>query len=267
MTMLPRLLIVASFFTGAIDNLSRWLDRTGSDGRASLNSAAFHHVMTLEPASSSSTETTSCDIYGGKLRLLFKTDLLGWNTGDCLADRNLSNALDAVDTAAGAGSTQPEKLPFATRLNVRDEYENEIGPILEKARTQLARPDLRFVPNFERNFAFMKKWIKENKRIARNVTEEWEGQLGTRTKDYFEGLVRFLEYKHFEDDEMLREGFFEAVDKAEVQFRIIDKSEMDKNHGRNCETVIEGGICYLQTHPEGYGWGTGDAAENLLDVL
>ena len=43
-------------------------------------------------------------------------------------------------------------------------------------------------------------------------------------------------------DEMLSEGFQEAVSKNEVVFRIIDKLKYDNY----CECVIEDGILYLQ---------------------
>jgi hypothetical protein len=221
---------------------------------------AHYHVITLEPAEADNAPTTSCDIQGGKLRLTFRKDSLGWNAGYCLADDNISQALNAVDVRDGAGTSKPAMLPFATRLNIRDAYEKEIPPTLEAARKSLHRSDLTFTPNFAENFAFMKAHERDG-----NVNEGWEAQFGARAKDYFQGFADFLANHKFEDDDMLREGFFDACEKADVQLRIVDKKMMKS--GNSSETQVQDGVCYLQTTPHGWGWSPSSAAYNLLEVL
>lgn len=222
-------------------------------------------MITLEPAEAKDAPTTSCDIKGGRLRMTFRQDSLGWNAGYCLAGDNISQALNSEDMKDGAGTSKPAKLPFATRLNIRDEYEKEIPPTLEAARKSLHRPDLTFTPNFAENFAFMKSWIAANQDEARNVNEGWEAFLGARTKDYFQGFTDYLANNKFEADDMLREGFFDACEKADVQLRIVDKKKM--KGGNSSETQVQDGVCYLQTTPDGWGWSPSNASHNLLDVL
>jgi hypothetical protein len=59
---------------------------------------------------------------------------------------------------------------------------------------------------------------------------------------YFEGFVGQLEYQKFGEDEMLREGFNEGVEKGIVEFRVLEKMKFETY----CECEIEDGVLYLQ---------------------
>lgn len=82
-------------------------------------------------------------------------------------------------------------------------------------------------------------------------------------REYFDGFVSQLNWQKFEDDDMLQEGFKEAVDKNEVALRIVDKLQQ----GSYCEAVVEDGILWLQSTPTRWGTNISNAAENLVDKL
>ena len=69
-------------------------------------------------------------------------------------------------------------------------------------------------------------------------TREWGGTFVS----YFEGAEYILKYQKFGEDDMLQEGFNEAVEKGEIAIRIVDKL----NAGSYNESVIEDGVLYLQ---------------------
>ena len=255
-----------SFFSSALDKVQRFVKENGDYGRDAINRAASYHVMTLEPvidaAQKAQFSTVGCDFHGGKLRLLFHPDSLGWDTSDCLD--KLNDALDAADTQAA--DKAPAKLPFNTRVDIRDEYDKTIGEVLALARTQLQNPTLTFTPNFAANYAAIATFIHDGEDDADRINADWARSLGAHTKLYFEGFAEFLRHKKFNRDDMLREGFNEAVHKADVQLRVVTKAKFD-DEDRLCDVQIEDGVCYLQTTAPGWGWNPHDVADGLLDRL
>lgn len=178
------------------------------------------------------------DVYEGKLRILFAPGCLGVNIDDALSREVLLKALNEAP-AAPEGESAAEPLSFAARANIRKEYEPKVEQIRVKIGEILEKPDIKLTPNFENTFA---KLQEESRAKDTQLRKDWEDVLGYFTQLYWEGLVNQLKYLKFGEDELLREGFHEAVEKGEVAFRIVDKLK----YSSYCECEIDEGMLYLQ---------------------
>lgn len=78
----------------------------------------------------------------------------------------------------------------------------------------------------------------------KDARDDWETNLGGFTLSYFESFVSVLERKKFAEDELLREGFAEAVEKGIVRFRVVDKLPSGYN-----EIVLDDGAVAIQVYP------------------
>jgi hypothetical protein len=174
------------------------------------------------------TKFTYCgvDFLDGVLRIVFNPDALG---------SNVSNAADNL-AAELSNAPQPEgalSLSFIARSSIKKDYDTKITEILEKCQALLQNPKLKFDPGFEN----LGKALKGGK----DVRDDWEGNLGSFAKSYFESFKDVLEREKFGDDELLREGFEEGVPEAVVKLRVVEKL----NSGYN-ETVLEDGVLIIQ---------------------
>lgn len=168
----------------------------------------------------------------------------------------LTQALN--EAAPAADEARP--MSYKARTSVRQDYEPAIEATRKKLADMLEKPDLKLTPNFEANFAAIKAAAaKKNS----GVRDDWEGSIGNMARLYFEGAAYQMDYQKFGDDEMLREGFNEAVEKGEIGLRVVEKL----TYGSYNEVVIEDGVCWLQTTAANYGTNVDYAAEKLLDQL
>jgi hypothetical protein len=147
-------------------------------------------------------------------------------------------------------------MSFNARSSIAADYQPKISETEEKFRTMLALPDLKLNGNFEQIFAA----IKANPKDAR---EDWEKSIGSAALSYFEGLQYKMDYQGFGKDDMLQEGFAEAVEKKEIALRVVPKLVK----GGYNEMYIEDGVCYIQTIPSRWYTNTGDAGEGLMELL
>ena len=197
-----------------------------------------------------------CTIVDGKLVILFAEGNLGTNINDALEKRKLLQALNEAPAAADNTS----KISFAARDGIRQDYDPKIEELRKKIGVLIAKPDIKLVPNFDEAFAKLKE---ESKRKKNELDKEWESRLGYYIYSYFESVESTMRYKEFEDDDMMQEGFNEAVDKGEIAFRIVDKLEYDSY----CEVVVGDGRLYVQTIPSRWGSNASYAAQKLVEQL
>ncbi|KAI0154635.1 hypothetical protein GGR57DRAFT_107107 [Xylariaceae sp. FL1272] len=244
---------IHEYFDSSTRRLQEYIDKYGDEGVKEVNTIVHAHVMTLDVDDGKRFSYSGADIQDGQIRLLFHPENLGSNISSALSMEYL---LDALNKAK-----DPESRPisFAARLSIREGYDRKIKEVEDKIAELLGKP-LNLVPNFESNFAVLKE---ESQKKKTDLRKDWESSFGQAIHDYFYGLSRQLEWQKFEDDELLQEGFFEIVEKAEVQFRIVEKL---KERSYN-EVVIEDGVLYIQTIPSRWWSNSSDAAEGLVNML
>lgn len=240
---------------GALSSLERFVDKTGEEGKAELNTLASSHTIVMDVTSKPGINYTGCEIVNGLLRILFVKDCLGTNVNDSLD--TLSEAINEAGT-----SKDDTTLDFNARIGIKNDYEPKIGAIQAKFKKILDTPTFDIEPNFEHNYAAMKAYTKDGKH-GNSYLREWQKSLGRFTLEYFESFMEVMENKGFGDDEMIQEGFKESVEKNQVALRIVDK--LDKGHYN--EPFIENGVLYIETTPDNWATNVGDPGYELMNIL
>lgn len=235
---------IVRYVEGAIWKLKYQLGSIGETLKDELNVVCHAHTITLLAADVASYN--GCDIVDGVLRLLFGPTYLGTNIDQCLD--SLPEVINKAPQPAGAPS-----LSFASRHAIKADYAANVDSMLEKARKLLENSDLKFEPGFEENSKLLQG--------GKDVRDDWETNLGRFTLGYFESFVDKLQYEKFGDDDMLREGFAEAVSTSVVKFSIVEK--MDGYNG----VKVENEAFVMQTTPGYFGTNISQTCEKLVDVL
>lgn len=98
---------------------------------------------------------------------------------------------------------------------------------------------------------------------GKDVRDDWERNLGAFARGYYESFVDVLEREKFGEDELLREGFEEGVEKGIVRLRVVEKLVK----GSYNEILVEEGSVVIQTTPTNWGTNIYDSAAKLVDIL
>jgi hypothetical protein len=205
----------------------------GQVGIDEINNICYSHVLTMEYDEAKKVRYCGADVVDGKLRIIFEEGEMGTNMYGALDGPPLEKALTEADPPAGT------IMSYSARANIRLDYDAKISPIQEKIAAQLQNPDIILLPNFEDTF---EKLMAESKRKKNTLSRTWQQELGDITRKYFDGIAFQLKKQKFGEDELLREGFQDMIDKGTIAFRIVDKLEYDSD----CECKIENGVLYLQ---------------------
>ena len=225
-----------------------------------MNKLASNHTIVLEPApEDKKISYCGCSIANGSLRILFAKEYLGTNIGN--ATQDLDKAVNEAGIASSSDSGSEASLDFNAKSSIRLEYEPKVGEVKTKLEKILALPVLTLTPNFEHNFAAVSKHVQAVG--GRDLPREWQTHFGSFTMFYFEGLAHQLEYAGFGKDEMLQEGFQDAVENNEIQLRVVEKLIKKTYH----EVLVENGVLIIQTVPKYWATNTNDVGEGIADIL
>jgi len=239
-----------------LESLEQYVNDYGEDGKSELNTLASSHTITMDVTSKSGISYTDCEIVGGVLRILFVKDALGHNIRDSL--ENLTEAINQAGISSDDAS-----LDFNARSSIKIDYEPKIGAVQAKFHTILVTPTFDLEPNFEHNYAALLAYNK-NKKSPQFGHRDWQKKLGQLTLNYFSAFVETMEDKGWGDDEMVREGVKEAVEKNQIALRIVSKLSTGKLYN---ECVVEHGVLCIQTTAENWGTNISDPANELLDIV
>ncbi|TDZ21688.1 hypothetical protein Cob_v005404 [Colletotrichum orbiculare MAFF 240422] len=250
---------ISQYVSSAIYNVKSYVSSHGDDGKSEINSICHARSLIIDIDDRPKNDrVTYCGVLvkDGKLALVFSEGNLGTNADYAVDGRGLLKALNDAPPPPGSEAT----MSYAARTSIRQDYEEKIEETRKKLGDMLEKPDIVLVPNFEANFARIREEAGKKKS---EVRDDWEGNMGNFTSMYFEGLVYQMGYQKFDDDDLLREGFNEAVEKGEIHFRIVDKMA----YGAYGEVVVEDGAVYVQTQAKNFGTNVDYAAEKILDQL
>ncbi|KAM5353970.1 hypothetical protein ACJ41O_000620 [Fusarium nematophilum] len=240
---------IAGYVAGAERQLKYFIESNGDGSKAEINQICSAHVLTMDYDEDKKVSYCGCKVSSsGELVVLFSEGNLGSNIDYALEGSNLTKALNEAPS-----SGDEQSMSYTARTSISKDYEPEISRAQEKLNKILGQ-EIAIVPNFEGNFAKLK--------AGKNVRDDFESNLGSFTRLYFEALNSYLENEKFGEDEMLQEGLLEAVEGRAVHFRIVDETKRSYN-----ETVIEGGILYLQTTPDNFGTNIDYVSSELVSLL
>ena len=252
---------ISLYIEDAIPHVEQFVDKYGEDGKRELNSLASAHAITIEETGRSDIFYSGCEVSGGLLRILFAKNYIGTNSGSAMED-----LLGAVSNAGITANASSEVAPidFSARMSIRNDYKSKVGELQQKFRQLLNLPTLSLIPNFESNFAKITFFIANSKkREVEDFPREWQKQFGWNIYEYFDYFFQGLDNKRFGDDDLMQEGFAEAVDKHEVGLRVVDKLQM----GTYNECIIENGVLWMQTTPKYWTTNIRDPVDKVLDIL
>ncbi|KAF2495274.1 hypothetical protein BU16DRAFT_550109 [Lophium mytilinum] len=238
-----------SYVADTIWNLKYFLEKHGDLGKTELNTVATAHTLTLAFDESGTVRYASCDIHDGTLRLLFQENNLGTNISAATKIEQLESALCAA--------TPDAPLSYSARINIAKAWDAKLPELQKKIGAQLANDKIVLDPNFVAVYAALKAAP-----VVAKERPDWEQSLGYIMNQYFNGLLHTLAYQKFEKDDMLQEGFAEAVEKGEIRFRVVEKLGRTYN-----ESVIEEGVFWMQTKPETWATNCGDVGSDVVNLL
>ena len=195
------------YVSRAYNTLEQFAYDYGEDGRSELNTVASSHTKTMDITSKPGISYTACEIAGGALRIVFVKGHLGTNTSESL--NNLTEVINEADT-----SSDNLSLDFNARSSIKIEYEPKVGPVKAKFEKILTIPAFELKSNFQHNYAAITAYANNSKPSRTDAfPREWQKRLGRLTLHYFSGFVDAIENKGYGDDEMIQEGFQDAVEK------------------------------------------------------
>ncbi|KKO97461.1 hypothetical protein THAR02_10440 [Trichoderma harzianum] len=225
--------MIASYIDGVLYQLDRFIGKHGEEGKTELNTIASARTISMDLDEDKKFSYCGCKISpAGQLVILFREGYLGTNIDYACSLENLEGALNEAPSAA---VTSHRPMSFVARAAIRSDWDTEVESIKAKL-SKILKKDIAVVPHFEQAF--------DKLSAAKDAPDVWERILGMYLKMYYEGLINYLEYQKFGEDDMLYEAFNEGVDKSTVVFRIVDKGEL--KHSTYNECVIEDGTLILQ---------------------
>ena len=245
-----------NYFSVNTQGVKNYIEKYGNEGKNELNKLASSHTMTLEPVTTQDFFYCGSELSGGCLRIMFKKDQLGVNL-----DRGTSDLDKAVNTA-GAAAPGASTLDFDAKHGIKSKYDPGVGEVHEKLQRTLALPVLTLTPNFEHNFSIIDKFEKSNE-MSTIWPREWRKNLGANTLAYFNAVYKAVDQLGFGKDDMLQEGLKDAMEKNEIQLRVVDKLVK----GYYNEAIFENGVLIVQTTPPMWTTNIGDCAMKLVDLL
>ncbi|KAJ7073605.1 hypothetical protein C8F01DRAFT_1241900 [Mycena amicta] len=253
--------VLRLYMEGVITGIQWFVDTYGATGAAELNTLASAHTIFIGVGAPEKI-VRSCDsgtsLNNGALTILFHPERFGSNPHWALNEVPLFAAVNAVSVAGG----DEKDMTFLARLGISKRYAEKADPAKEKFR-QLLGKDITFDPNFTAVFVVLLADAQANPSGTVGSISEWELQFGAYTASYFEGMAFQLESLGFSGDEMLKEGFNDAVGSGVVKFRIVERLKRHKD----CEVEIEDGVLYLQTTVDKWGWNPHSIGWDIADLL
>jgi hypothetical protein len=227
-------------------NLESYLKTHGEEGKKYFNEAVSHSKISLAVEPSGEKSSTTAKVIDGSFVILFPHDSFGsWQR---INDDDFLKAVDEVPRADNA-------LPLIVKNGIKNDYDSEIDKVREEIAAILNIPDIILQPNFDANYAFLKKQEK--------MSWGWDSGLGKATIDYLKGCQNQLVSQGFKGDDMLQEGIQEVLTTKTIEVCAVDKLEKKQTN----EAILKDGKLYLRALPGDWGSWCSYVGEGILEQL
>ena len=258
-----------------MSNLKRYVDKHGAEGIEELNNVASTHTVVIGVTENPKINYCGTEITpDGVLRIVFKEGNLGVNVSDATQDiAGAVNAAGKAKAAAGGGSV----LDFAAKSNISREWDAKVSDLQNEFQDMLGLPLITLSPEFENNAAKLAAYEAQYNKTHRYASQrdsdalrdDWLSRIGEFTYQYFESALKLMQDKGFGTDDMVQEGFKEAVEKNEISLQVIDGTlPTGKGKGSSYnEASIDNGVLVLRTTPRNWTVNLSDATVYLIDLL
>lgn len=118
-------------------------------------------------------------------------------------------------------------------------------------------------PSFAENAAALAAYAKAYSRDT-DLRDDWRERIEEFTYQYFTEAKGVLVNLQFDQDDMLREGFKEGVDKNELSLRVV--KDLKNMSGYN-EALIEQRVLVMQMKPSTWAMNVGDVLVDVINLL
>ena len=256
-----------------LSHLATFKDKHGQASIDELNSLVTTHTVIIAHTEDESVKRngTDIDLANGIFRIVFREGGLGVNTYDACAD--IAGTVNKASLAAASkqGGGEEPALGFQARSDIRTEWDAKLPELQKGFQDVLATSVFTLSPNFEENAAKLFAYEKAHRKpgVGRGydkceLRDDWRNRIGEFTFQYFDDGLRALKWKNFDSDDMLQEGFKDAVEKNEIALKVVDELPEGKSYNTS---VIEGGVLVMKTTPSAWAVNVGDAMTNVVDIL
>jgi hypothetical protein len=155
----------------------------------------------------------------------------------------------------------PDTLPMIAKRSIREDYDSAKASILKSTKEELLGADITFVADYDAIW----KTIVAGKKVDKSlVPQDKAGNFGGAIKGYFEGFVWQLK-NNFKQDDMMVEGFTEAVTTSQVRLEVAPQGTALKD--TYSEIQIVDGVFVLRTVPSYFGTNVDYVARGIVDLL
>jgi hypothetical protein len=243
-----------AYFESFVENLKKFTE----EGQYADAVTAFNDLITerrIVLAADNKFSYCGCSVKGGVLEINFNTKNPGTNTH--YAASELEQQFDK-----GLFERSPLALPLIAKRGIRDNWEGDKrDEVIAKFKEELG-VDIKLMADYDAIWKALVEGKEKNKDVD---LESGSRNLGSYLYYYFDGCAYQFNYK-FNKDEMMVEGFSEAVPTREIWVEVVPETKAGlKETYYECE--IKDGKFIMRTIPRYWGTNSNSAASNVVDLL
>jgi hypothetical protein len=235
------------YLEGVVSGVRDLIEKYPRDGAQHFNDAVHKSEIALHVNPNGNGEVIDCEIKDGVFVILFRhDDCFGYNLGN--VGGYMQKRIDEVPR---------DDFPLLVKGSLQKHYEPEFEKIKAEVAEVLAMPDVVLDSN-------LKECCDKLQAAGNKATRAWGENFGEVFIHYFgKGLLEQLRDQGFPKDDMLQEGLAEVLTSKTFKVRVVDKLVK----GSVNETILEDGVCYLQTTPDNWGYNYNSMGAKLVDML
>jgi len=235
-----------NYFKYFITRLDTYVNKHGEEGKTHFNEAVSNSKISIAVEPTGEKSSTTGKVVDGVYVIHFPQDY--WGSWQQISDDDFLKAIDEVPRADNA-------LPLIVKNGIKNDYDSKIDKVRKDLGETLAIPDLIIQPNFDANYAFLKK--------QKSPPSGYDYNLGKATIDYLEGCLNRLNSQGFKGDDMLQEGIQEVLATKTIEVCAVEKLEKKDTN----EAILKDGKLYLNALPADWGSWCSYMGEGILEQL
>jgi len=241
-----------SYLDGFIDNLKKYTGEGEFDEAIqTFNSLVTERKITIAADNKFSYE--GCSIKNGVFEINYNSKAYGSNNSYACSYMGKE-----IDRALFAKS--PYALPLLLKKGIRDDWTAQKETVTQGIQEELLGAEVKLMADVEGIW----KLMVDAKNSKQDVDlESIAPNFGSYLFQYFDGFRYQVEYQ-FKKDDLMVEGFTDAVPTGEIWVEVVPKDEMKSGYN---ECKIENGKVILRTTPLYWGTNSSYVAQNLSSLL
>jgi len=239
------------YVDGFIDNLKKYTDKGEfDDAIQTFNDLVVERKIVI--ASDDKISYEGCSIKNGIFEINYGPKAFGTNSS--YACYNMAKEIDKALFVK-----TPYVLPVLLRKGIRDEWTSQKETVTRDIKEELLGADVKLLADVEGIWKLMVDAKNSKQDIdLTNIAPSF----GNYLYQYFNGFLFQIKYQ-FKKDDLMVEGFTEAVPTGEIWVEVVPKEQLKEYN----ECKIEEGKVILRTTPANWGTNASYVADKLSNLL